>query len=105
MIYEIIITPTALNMLKSIQTGKREKIENRIDALKQDPEKQCKPLLGQLSRFRSVHAAWRYRVIYHVNRGEVLVIIVAAGIRKEGDSGDIYNLAKKLFRSGLLGFE
>jgi len=44
-------------------------------------------------------------VIYHVNRGEVLVIIVAAGIRKEGDSGDIYNLAKKLFRSGLLGFE
>lgn len=89
-------------MLQGIQPDRRKTIENRIDALQQDPEKQGKQLVGELSQFRSVHAAGRYRVIYKVDRGNVIVVIVAAGIRKEGDSGDIFKLAQKLFRSGLL---
>ena len=102
MIFEIKITSTAFDMLQGIQPDRRKTIENRIDALQQDPEKQGKQLVGELSQFRSVHAAGRYRVIYKVDRGNVIVVIVAASIRKEGDSGDIYKLAQKLFRSGLL---
>jgi mRNA interferase RelE/StbE len=45
----------------------------------------------------------RYRVLYRVDRGEVIVTVVAVGIRREGDRQDIYALAQKLFRSGLLG--
>jgi mRNA interferase RelE/StbE len=41
-------------------------------------------------------------VIYKVTSEEILVVIVAVGIRKDGAKNDIYNLAKKLFRVGLL---
>ena len=69
-----------------------------------DPEKQGKPLLGPLQGFRSVRAFHqRYRILYRVDRTEVVVMVVALGIRKEGDRQDIYTLAQKILRSGLLG--
>lgn len=34
-----------------------------------------------------------------------MVLVVALGIRKEGDKKDVYNLAKKLIRLGLLELE
>jgi hypothetical protein len=37
-----------------------------------------------------------------VDQNRILVNVVAVGIRKEGDRRDIYTLAKKLLRSGLL---
>jgi hypothetical protein len=37
-----------------------------------------------------------------VETEHVVVIVVAPGIRKEGDKADIYALAKKLARPGLL---
>ena len=44
----------------------------------------------------------RYRIIYRVEGDKVVVMIVAVGIREEGDRGDIYALAQKLVRLGLL---
>jgi mRNA interferase RelE/StbE len=79
----------------------REVIVKRIRQLVRDPEKQGKALTSELKGFRSL-AVIRYRVIYAVDRGKVVVYIVAAGIRKEGDSKDIYELARKLLRKGLL---
>jgi mRNA interferase RelE/StbE len=82
----------------------RDAIRTRIRGLATDPEKQGKPMLRSLRGFRSVRAYQeRYRVLYRVNRGEVVVMVVAVGIRKEGDRRDIYTLAQKLLRSGLLG--
>jgi mRNA interferase RelE/StbE len=72
--------------------------------LSDDPEKQGKALLGNLAGFRSIRAVGqRYRIIYKVRGEEVIVLIVAIGIRRDGAKDDIYNLAKKLFRLGLLG--
>ncbi len=100
--YKIEITQTAFKMLKGIQRDIRQKIEKRIDELSENPENQGKPLIGELTRFRSVHAAGRYRVLYLIDHERVIVVVVAVGIRKNGDKRDIYTLAKKIMKSGLL---
>ena len=102
--YQIVIQPTALRMLKEISDLRvQEKIKDRIDALATEPEKQGKPLLGELGGYRAVRAVGqRYRIIYRVEKDRVLVLIVAVGLRKEGDQSDIYRLAQKLLRLKLL---
>lgn len=100
MIYKIIIAPTALKMLKGITDRRiRDLIVKRIDELAEEPEKQGKALIAELSGYRSLRAAGqRYRIVYRVVEDTVMVHIVSVGIRKEGSSKDIYNLAKKLIR-------
>jgi mRNA interferase RelE/StbE len=102
--YGIEITPTALDMLKGIKDRRvSRQIIERIDRLKDDPEKQGKPLLGELSGYRSVRAAnQRFRVIFKVENKMVVVMIIAVGLRKEGDKKDIYGLAKNLIRLNLV---
>lgn len=103
--YQIRITPSALIMLKGISDRRiREKIISRIDDLAEDPEKQGKPLVEELAGYRSLRAVGqRYRIIYRVDRGLVIVIVAAVGIRKAGSQKDIYALAKKLIRLRLVG--
>ena len=81
----------------------QQKIRDRVNALQENPEKQGKPLLGELFGCRSVRAVGqRYRIIYRVKGSEVVVLVMPPGIRKEGDKKDIYALARKLLRFRLL---
>jgi len=81
----------------------RESIVERIEALKAHPEQIGKPLVGELAAYRSLRVAGqRYRVIYRIEKQRVIVLVVALGIRKEGDKRDIYALAKKLLKLGLI---
>lgn len=91
-------------MLEAIQDRRiRDKIRDRIDGLAEEPEKQGKPLTGELTGYRSLRAVGqRYRVIYRIEEGKVLVLVMALGIRKEGSGKDIYVLAQKLLRLRLL---
>ena len=91
-------------MLEDIQDRRvREKIRDRIDGLAEEPEKQGKPLTGELTGYRSLRAVGqRYRIIYRIEEGKVLVLVMALGIRKEGSGKDIYVLAQKLLRLRLL---
>ena len=100
MTYRIVVTPTALRLLGTISDRRiREQISQRIDGLAHDPEKQGKPLGGELATFRSLRAVGqRYRILYRVDRAQVLVMIFAVGLRKEGDRNDIYQLTKRLLR-------
>ena len=102
--WEIVFTPGAQEMLRGIKDRRiRAKICERIDGLTQDPDKQGKPLIGELSGYRSIRSVGqRYRIIYRVEGSMVLVIVVAIGIRKEGARKDIYSLAKKLIRLKLI---
>ena len=104
MSYRIVIQPTALRVLRKVSDRRiQEKIRDRIEALKKEPEKQGKPLLGELAGYRSVRAVGqRYRIIYHVERQKVIVSVVALGIRKEGAREDVYALARKLLQYRLL---
>jgi mRNA interferase RelE/StbE len=62
-----------------------------------------KPLTGELGDYRSLRAGGqRYRILYRVERDRRAILVVAVGLRKEGDRADIYRLAQKLVRQGLL---
>lgn len=94
----------AVDALKHLQgiTDKRvrENLFKRIEQLATDPERQGKPLQNELSGLRSVRAiGQRYRIVYRVERERVIVIVVAVGIRRQGDRSDIYEIAAKLIRS------
>ena len=102
--YRIVIQPTAFKLLREISDRRiRQKISDRIDKLKESPEMQGKPLIGELDGYYSVRAVGqRYRIIYTIEQTQVTVMIVALGIRKDGSKQDVYALAKKLMRLGLL---
>lgn len=104
MTYRIVITPAGLKLLETVPDRRiREQIRNRVDGLAHKPEQQGKPLKGDLAGFRSLRAVGqRYRILYRVERARVLVVIVAVGLRKEGDRHDIYRLAQKLIRLHLI---
>lgn len=81
----------------------RAQIRKRIDALADNPEKQGKSLGEELFDYRSIRVVKeRYRILYKIEEDEIVVLVVMIGIRKEGDKKDVYALAKKLERLGLL---
>lgn len=96
--YQIRLTPLALEMLREIKDQREQKVlSERIDKLKHEPEKQGKPLVDNLSGYRSVRAVGqRYRIVYQVLQQEVIVLIVGVGRRKEGDRKDIYAILERL---------
>lgn len=76
-----------------------------------DPSTAHKRLRGALGEFHSIRVS-RYRALYRVDEetlanGDVLifvrVVVVAVGMRKEGDRRDIYRLAERLIRFADLG--
>ena len=71
--------------------------------LELEPEKQGKPLREGLMGFRSLRAVGqRYRVLYAVEAASGIVNVVAAGLRRAGAHDDVYALAQKLVRLGLV---
>ncbi len=104
MTYQVDILPAAQEMVLDIADRRiQDRLLERMTALANDPELQGKPLGDDLAGYRSVRAVGqRYRIIYRVERSIVTVVVVAAGIRKEGSREDIYRVAEKLIRLGLL---
>lgn len=79
------------------------KIQERIDGLAEEPAKQGKPLTEELAGYRSLRAVGqRYRIIYRVEDERVVVFVLAVGLRKQESRKDIYQLAKKLLRLGII---
>ena len=104
MAYKVTLTETAAGMLKAIPDRRIQgQLTTRMHRLAEEPQKQGNALRGPLSQYRSCRAVGqRYRIIYKVNGDELTVLVVATGIRKEGDRHDIYSLAQRLVRLGLL---
>ncbi len=104
MVYRVEITPTALEMLEAITDRRTQAaIVRRIDALAGEPGKQGGSLRGELAGFCSLRAAGqRYRVVYWIDEKERRVVVYLIGIRKEGSRQDVYALAQRLVRRGLM---
>jgi mRNA interferase RelE/StbE len=97
--YKIEITPLAIELLSKVKDKReQEGIKKRIEKLTLEPEKQGKALSGKLKGYRSIRAlGQRYRIIYRVEQSTITVLIVGAGIRKEGAKKDIYAILNKFF--------
>jgi mRNA interferase RelE/StbE len=101
--YKIKLTIIASESIKKLDKNSQKQIVNKIESLREEPLLLGKPLKGTLKEFRSIRAAGqRYRIIYQVFESEIIVIIIAVGIRKDGDKKDIYELMKKYVKTGLL---
>lgn len=105
MTFRVEMTLAARELLRRIPDRRvRDALQEKIRGLARDPEMQGKALLGNLSGFRSARAVGqRYSILYRVDRGRVLVIVFGMGIRKEGDRKDIYALAARWIRLGVVG--
>lgn len=105
--WQVEISTLALKQLKEIKDARvRGKLFERIAQLENEPENQGKPLTNELSGSRSVRAiGQRYRIIYKLKDEQVLVIVAAAGIRREGERSDIYKVAERLLLSKFLNLE
>ena len=103
-VFAITWTDTALKLVEAIADQRiRRVITQRVDQLARSPEQQGKPLVGELAGFRSIRAVGqRYRIVYRLEHQEVTVLVVAVGRRRSGDKSDIYELARKLLRQGLV---
>lgn len=78
--YEIIFKSPAKKFLKKLDKSIQKKILNKIKQLKQNPFI-GKPLVGNLS------GLWRlridkYRIIYQINKNELIIFILEVGHRK-----------------------
>ncbi len=83
-----------LDAISDVRT--RKAIIHKAFDLDTEPDKQGKPLSGDLAAYRVVRAAGqRYRVVYQVATLEGMVTVVVVGIRKEGDKRDVYRVAGK----------
>jgi len=103
MTFRVELTDVCLSLLERIPDKRiQSTIMDRIEALRADPEKQGKALVKKLAGFRSKHVAGRYRVIYKIDEDRSIVWVVTVGIRKEGDQKDVYRIAKRLLKLGLL---
>lgn len=102
-IYEIRWTRTAAKLLAAVGDKRiRATIFEKAEGLRKEPEKQGKALLYDLAGYRSLRAVGqRYRIIYRIDGSSVIVFVVAVGIRKDKDSKDIYELARKIIRAKL----
>lgn len=93
--FEVQWTEKAESLLSQIKdTTLRKRIVARANRLKAEPVKQGEPLKYALSGFYSAPVAQRYLLIYQVKQDELIVIIHAVGIHRQGEKSDVYNVVE-----------
>jgi len=103
--YTVRISREALKQLEDITDRRiRQEIFDRIKELADNPNEQGKPLKNELAGLRSIRVAnQRFRVIYEIRKEQIIVVVVAVGIRREGDKADVYRKAALLMRTSKRG--
>lgn len=112
MTYSVEFSEDADKDLEDISDNRvRTTLIKRAYELRDEPEKQGKPLIGNLKGLHSVRAVGqRYRIVYRIRVLEVkptpakknvaptvdrVVTVVVVGIRKDGSKHDAYEIARK----------
>lgn len=104
--WNVIVLPIAEKQLEAISDQRvQQRLRASLRQLERNPEK-GKPLSYELAGCLSIRAVGqRYRIIYKLKGERVLVVVVAVGIRRDGDKKDVYEVAKRLARQGLFDLE
>ena len=102
--YTIKLTQIAAEFIAKLDNKSQQQVMEKLEILKEYPLKVGKALKGNLQNYRSIRSVGqRYRIIYQVKETETEVIVVAVGIRRDGDKkNDVYELMKKYIKIGLL---
>jgi mRNA interferase RelE/StbE len=79
--FGIFYTKEAKKNIEKLDSSVRKLVKKAIESLAIDPEK-GKPLSYELAGLRSLRTS-DYRVIYRIKGGELLIIVVAVGHRRE----------------------
>ena len=90
--FRILYTEEAKKNIEKLDSSVRKLIRKAIESLAVNPEK-GKPLSYELAGLRSLRTS-DYRVIYRIRGGELLIIVIAVGHRRE-----IYKKLGELLRS------
>ncbi len=78
-----------------------ETLRDIIVGLEFDPKKKGEPLRGILGGLHSYHYS-RFRIIYHINSGEFVVLVVGCGYHENDSRKDIYKLIERAIEAGTL---
>ena len=102
--YTIKLTQIAAEFIAKLDNKSQQQVMEKLEILKEYPLKVGKALKSNLQNYRSIRSVGqRYRIIYQVKETEIEVIVVAVGIRRDGDKkNDVYELMKKYIKIGLL---
>ena len=81
--YRLLIKPSAAKEIEAVDPKKdRQRIVAGIRSLAEDPRPPgCEKLAGEADRYHI--RVGRYRVLYSVGDGELLVVVVRVGHRKD----------------------
>jgi len=101
-IYGVVLSANARANLKVITDGRHRKlIVARIEELAAAPLQLGEPLVAELHVYRSIRAVGqRYRILYRVDNTQVLIIVVAIGLRRDDSPEDVYKEAPRLALRG-----
>ena len=102
--YTIKLTHIVAEFIAKLDNKSQQQVMEKLEILKEYPLKVGKALKGNLQNYRSIRSVGqRYRIIYQVKETEIEVIVVAVGIRRDGEKkNDVYELMKKYIKIGLL---
>src|SRR4030095_12856388 len=81
--YAIEIKPSAARALRLLPAPARARLLAEIAPRGDDPQPPgCKKLAGRIDRYR-VRAAGAYRVVYEIDDGSLIVVVIRVGHRRE----------------------
>ena len=103
--FRLRLTASAKEDLRRIgkRYGKKtyETIRDLIRDLEFDPEKKGEPLHGSLRGLYSRHYS-RFRIIYHIEREDLVVLVVGTGYHESDSRADIYKVIERAIEAGTL---
>ncbi|MDO8629606.1 MAG: type II toxin-antitoxin system RelE/ParE family toxin [Phycisphaerales bacterium] len=103
--FRVKLCESAKDALRDIgrKYGKKtyETLRDLILDLEFEPDKKGEPLRGILHGLYSRHYS-RFRIIYAIDKGEFLVVVVGAGYHENDSRMDIYNVIERAIDSGAL---
>jgi mRNA interferase RelE/StbE len=93
--HRIFYTREAKRNIGKLDPSVRKLVRKAVESLASDPER-GKPLSHELAELRSLRTS-DYRIVYRVRGGELVVLVVAVGHRREVYKrlGELLSLAEK----------
>lgn len=93
--HRVLYTREAKRNIGKLDPSVRKLVRKAVESLAADPER-GKPLSHELAGLRSLRTS-DYRIVYRVRGGELVVLIVAVGHRREVYKrlGELLSLAEK----------